>query len=95
MVNIYKSIERNYAPYFSSKFQNAVKHKNQKLKKNFQDKARAEVCAIFEESGGKIGIAELQKMPYLEQCIKESMRLYPIAATIFRYSIGDIKISKQ
>lgn len=38
-------------------------------------------------------MTELSEMPYLEQCIKESMRLYPIASTVFRYTVGDIELS--
>ncbi|OXU22556.1 hypothetical protein TSAR_008029 [Trichomalopsis sarcophagae] len=60
--------------------------------KECQDKARAEVCELLERSGGKTGMTELSQMPYLEQCIKESMRLYPIASTIFRHTVDDIQL---
>lgn len=39
-------------------------------------------------------MAELQKFPYLERCIKEAMRLYPVVPMIFRYTTGDIQLSK-
>lgn len=63
------------------------------LNHNIKEKVRAEVRSIIEESEGRIGVAELQKMPYLEQCLKETMRLHPAVGVIARNTSDYLKLS--
>ncbi|MGW6687129.1 cytochrome P450 [Streptomyces sp. NPDC054961] len=50
-----------------------------------QDRARAEVAAVL---GGRTpGAADLDRLPYLTQVLKEAMRLYPAAPVMGRRSV--------
>lgn len=51
----------------------------------FQDRARAEIAAVL---GGRTpGAADLDRLPYLTQVLKEAMRLYPAAPVMGRRSV--------
>ncbi|XP_076634520.1 uncharacterized protein LOC143348322 [Colletes latitarsis] len=63
--------------------------------KEIQAKAREEVKAALEQSGGKITMATLQNVPYLERCIKESLRLYPSVPFISRSPEMDVRLSNK
>ncbi|XP_039307311.1 cytochrome P450 4C1 [Solenopsis invicta] len=52
--------------------------------KDIQDGVRKEIDAIMEENQGKLTILSLQKLQYLDRCIKEALRLYPSVFTIMR-----------
>ncbi|KAK9496564.1 hypothetical protein O3M35_013154 [Rhynocoris fuscipes] len=56
------------------------------LSKNMeiQKKARLEIVINVEEAGGMLTYDALKKMTYLEQCIKETFRLYPPVAGLNR-----------
>ncbi|XP_011705377.1 PREDICTED: probable cytochrome P450 4aa1, partial [Wasmannia auropunctata] len=41
---------------------------------------------------GKITMKSLQQLSYLERCIKEGMRLYPVASLIARDTAEDVKL---
>ncbi|XP_011631320.1 cytochrome P450 4C1-like, partial [Pogonomyrmex barbatus] len=56
------------------------------------DRAREEVNTVMHESGGKLTIQSLQKLSYLERCIKETLRLYPVAHFISRVTSEDVKL---
>lgn len=58
-----------------------------------QDRARAEVRLIMEQNNGKLSMSDLQKLPYLEKCIKESLRLYPSVPFISRSTEEDVTLS--
>ncbi|XP_023247724.1 cytochrome P450 4C1-like [Copidosoma floridanum] len=60
--------------------------------KEAQDKARLEVTEIMNNSSGKLGMTEIQKMEYLECCIKEALRLYPPVATVGRYIYDELQL---
>ncbi|XP_020298469.1 cytochrome P450 4C1-like [Pseudomyrmex gracilis] len=59
--------------------------------KDIQDRVRTEVNGMMEENEGKLTMASLQKLPYLERCLKEAMRLYPSVHLISRILSEDIK----
>ncbi|OXU20676.1 hypothetical protein TSAR_002401 [Trichomalopsis sarcophagae] len=60
--------------------------------KEIQEKARAEVIEVLTESNGEIGTLEIQKLHYLERCIKESLRIFPPASALSRTVKEDIKL---
>ncbi|CAB0039896.1 unnamed protein product [Trichogramma brassicae] len=60
--------------------------------KEAQDKAREEVEEILKPKDGVISMPDLQKMKYLERCIKETMRLYPSIPMISRRVDEDLQL---
>ncbi|XP_067206750.1 cytochrome P450 4C1-like [Linepithema humile] len=59
--------------------------------KNIQDRVRSEINAVMQENNGKLTATALNNMPYLERCLKESLRLYPSVPFILRVPCEDIK----
>ncbi|KAK9501873.1 hypothetical protein O3M35_012515 [Rhynocoris fuscipes] len=65
-----------------------------------QNKVRKEIQKHVEEAGGILTYDALKKMAYLEQCVKESLRLYPPSPVLQRVCTKDyittngFKISK-
>ncbi|XP_020296146.1 cytochrome P450 4C1-like isoform X2 [Pseudomyrmex gracilis] len=59
--------------------------------KDIQDRVRTEVNDVMEETKGNLTMASLQKLPYLERCLKEALRLYPSVPNISRTLAEDIK----
>ncbi|XP_051159845.1 cytochrome P450 4C1-like [Leptopilina boulardi] len=60
--------------------------------KEIQDQAREEVDMVLNEMNDKIGTAEIQQLNYLEQCIKETLRLYPSVPLISRHLHTDLQL---
>ncbi|CAL1686784.1 unnamed protein product [Lasius platythorax] len=60
--------------------------------KDIQEIARNEVSAVMQENGGQLTMTALQKLPYLERCLKETMRLYPSVPFITRILSEDVKL---
>ncbi|XP_011630919.2 cytochrome P450 4C1-like, partial [Pogonomyrmex barbatus] len=60
--------------------------------KDVQNRVREEVNAVMHESEGKFTMQSLQKLSYLERCIKETLRLYPVVYFISRVTSTDIKL---
>ncbi|KYN33648.1 Cytochrome P450 4C1 [Trachymyrmex septentrionalis] len=56
-----------------------------------QKRARNEISAIIEANGGKLTMSALNNMPYLERCLKESLRLYPSVPFISRVLSKDLQ----
>ncbi|XP_011706271.1 PREDICTED: cytochrome P450 4C1-like, partial [Wasmannia auropunctata] len=46
----------------------------------------------MQENQGKLTMKSLQNLPYLERCIKESLRLYPSVYFISRIISEDVKL---
>lgn len=63
--------------------------------KEAQDKIYEEQIEIFGNSNRKASYKDLQNMPYLERCIKESLRLYPSVPLIGRKLVEDLPLSKD
>ncbi|XP_020289625.1 cytochrome P450 4C1-like isoform X2 [Pseudomyrmex gracilis] len=59
--------------------------------KDVQDRVRTEVVDVMKETEGKLTMASLQKLPYLERCLKEVMRLYPSVHFISRRNTEEIQ----
>jgi cytochrome P450 len=59
-----------------------------------QDKVHEEQHRIFGDSGRAATSCDLRKMQYLEMCIKEAMRMFPVAPIIARHLTGDVALCK-
>jgi len=59
-----------------------------------QDRVRIEVGAVMQENE-TLTMQSLQKLPYLDRCIKEALRLYPSVFFISRAPSEDIKLRMQ
>ncbi|XP_034938233.1 cytochrome P450 4C1-like [Chelonus insularis] len=60
--------------------------------KEAQTRAREEVIAALEQNDGKLTMDAIQQCTYLEQCIKESLRLYPSLPVIGRKIDEDLQL---
>ncbi|XP_014484841.1 PREDICTED: cytochrome P450 4C1-like isoform X2 [Dinoponera quadriceps] len=60
--------------------------------KDIQDRVRKEISNVMQENNGKLTMKALQSMPYLEMCLKESMRMYPSVPFISRECSEDVKL---
>ncbi|XP_049819229.1 probable cytochrome P450 4aa1 isoform X2 [Aethina tumida] len=60
-----------------------------------QEKIMQEQNSIFTTKNEQITLDHLNSMKYLEQCIKESLRLYPPVPMISRILTQDVKIDKD
>ncbi|CAL1283434.1 unnamed protein product [Larinioides sclopetarius] len=63
-----------------------------------QDKLRAEVDAVLEDSNGELTYEAIQNMKYLDNVISETIRIYPISVRLERcaeedYKLGDTGIT--
>ncbi|MFF1409994.1 cytochrome P450 [Streptomyces sp. NPDC058289] len=56
----------------------------------FQDRARAEIAAVLGDRTP--GAADLDRLPYLTQVLKEAMRLYPAAPVLGRRSVAAAEV---
>ncbi|XP_015179353.1 PREDICTED: cytochrome P450 4C1-like isoform X2 [Polistes dominula] len=59
--------------------------------KDVQENIRDEVRLIMQEDNN-VTISSLSKLPYLERCLKESLRLYPSVHSIFRQIPHDMQL---
>lgn len=59
-----------------------------------QDKAREEILHVLEEDKENITYDKIQKMEYLERCLKETMRLFSSVPLIARRLSENLVISK-
>lgn len=60
----------------------------------FQEKIVEELNTVLGSSENTLRFTDLGKLKYLEQCIKESMRLYPTAPIIGRTLGEDVQLGK-
>eukprot|EP00058_Branchiostoma_floridae_P022571 XP_002608061.1 hypothetical protein BRAFLDRAFT_75013 [Branchiostoma floridae] len=61
------------------------------LDQEVQDKARQEINEVI-GSDGEVHYEAVQKMSYLEMCIMETLRLYPLGASILRVSNEEARL---
>ncbi|XP_050453657.1 cytochrome P450 4C1-like [Cataglyphis hispanica] len=60
--------------------------------KDVQERVRVEVDSVMQENRGRLTMRSLQTLSYLERCLKESLRLYPVAPFILRNVQEDVKL---
>ncbi|XP_025160850.1 cytochrome P450 4C1 isoform X2 [Harpegnathos saltator] len=60
--------------------------------KDIQDRVRKEINEVMQENNRKLTMNALQNLPYLERCLKESLRLYPSVPVISRICTTDLKL---
>lgn len=63
--------------------------------KDIQERVFSELHQIFGDSDRTASYEDLQNMPYLEMCLKESLRIYPSVPLIGRYVSEDLKLTKH
>lgn len=61
---------------------------------NFQEKLYEEVKTVLGDSENPIELQDVNKMVYMEQCIKETLRLFPTGAIILRRATKNVALSK-
>lgn len=59
----------------------------------FQDKVYKEVISTLGMEDRFIEMEDVKNMPFLEQCIKETMRLFPAGPLILREPTDNLKLS--
>ncbi|XP_058797057.1 cytochrome P450 4c3-like [Phymastichus coffea] len=63
--------------------------------KTAQELARCEAVGLLSQTDGVLTVADINKLEYIERCIKEALRLYPSAPMIGRIITEDIKLSDE
>ncbi|XP_022166735.1 cytochrome P450 4C1-like [Myzus persicae] len=59
---------------------------------DIQDKVYDEIYEVFQDSDETITIEDTTKLVYLEQVLKETLRLFPVLPLVFRELQDDVKI---
>lgn len=60
-----------------------------------KDKVYDEIYQVMGDGDQTVTIEDTVKFVYLEQCIRETLRLYPVGPIILRRLLDDVKISKR
>ncbi len=59
----------------------------------FQDELYKELIDVFGEGLQPPTLADLSKLNFLEQCIKETLRRFPTAPVVLRRALEDLPIN--
>lgn len=60
---------------------------------NIQDCLYDELHSVYDAQNEETSFEQLQNLPFLDRCLKETMRLFPVASVIGRSANIDIPIS--
>lgn len=60
----------------------------------FQTKVYNEVIKVIGKEDRFLEMKDVQNMPFLEQCIRETMRLFPAGPFLLREASEDFKLSR-
>ncbi|KAL1138633.1 hypothetical protein AAG570_008696 [Ranatra chinensis] len=63
------------------------------IHQDIQEKVLEEIDTVFGDSNREVTLEDLPKLVYLEQVIKETLRMWPPAAIILRNIDEDVKLS--
>lgn len=63
------------------------------MHKDIQQKVVDELHTVFPTVNDSVDFEILNKLPYLEQVIKETLRLFPISAFTLRTAMEDVEIN--
>ncbi|XP_063357936.1 uncharacterized protein LOC134647515 [Cydia amplana] len=63
--------------------------------RDIQNKAVAELKELFGDSDRAITMEDINKLPFLDRCIKESLRIYPPVHFISRQLTEDVRLSNK
>ncbi|CAG9863870.1 unnamed protein product [Phyllotreta striolata] len=61
---------------------------------DYQNKAYEEIKTVIGEENRELSVEDIYKLTYLDMCIKDVMRLFPIAPVILRRTIEDYQLDK-
>lgn len=61
----------------------------------FQEKVYDEIYNVLGDSDQTITIEDTTKLVYLEQVLRETLRLYPVGPLLLRQLQDDVKIGEQ
>lgn len=62
------------------------------VNEEIQEKARDDVRKAIKKHDGKLTYDSVADMTYLEQCVNETLRKYPVASSLQRIALQDYKI---
>lgn len=66
------------------------------MHKNIQEKAFDEVKSFFENCNEEVTLTDVNNnLTYLEMVMKETMRLFPAASMVGRYSTGSVHLGRR
>ncbi|XP_037954836.1 cytochrome P450 CYP12A2-like [Teleopsis dalmanni] len=58
-----------------------------------QEKLRQEILSVLPEKNSELTVENMKNLPYLRACIKESLRVYPLAVANVRQTAEDLVLS--
>lgn len=65
------------------------------MHKDVQQKAYEEVLKVFEGCNNDVTFSDVNDLSYLELVLKETMRLFPAAPMVGRFTTGTVEMGKE